>query len=121
MDDKTMDIYKEAKAQYVQGRWTNWPENSNQDLVFEWLMKFQKTVLTKLRHKYYILVHKVLGGLEADRMPDIFLTSASALPNSEHSWLNVLIIGEHKSNPSEDRSMKTLVQLVGYAQEVFGS
>jgi hypothetical protein len=54
-------------------------------------------------------------------MPDIFLASASALPNSEHDWSNVLIIGEHKSNPNEDRSVKTLVQLAGYAREVFGS
>jgi hypothetical protein len=48
---KIMDIYKEAKAQYVQGCWSDWLENSNQDLVFEWLMKFQKRVLTELRHK----------------------------------------------------------------------
>jgi hypothetical protein len=54
-------------------------------------------------------------------MPDIFLTSPSALPNSEHDWSNVLIIGEHKSNPNGDRSVKTLVQLAGYAREVFGS
>jgi hypothetical protein len=46
-------------------------------------------------------------------MPDIFLTSASALPNSEQDWSNVIIIGEHKSNPNEDRSVKTLVQLGG--------
>jgi hypothetical protein len=32
-----------------------------------------------------------------------------------------MYIGEHKSNPNEDRSLKTLVQLAGYAREVFGS
>lgn len=68
---KTMDIYKEAKTQYVQGRWGDWPENSNQDLAFEWLMKFQKTVLTELSHIYYISAHKVLRESEADRMPNI--------------------------------------------------
>ncbi|OBT60376.1 hypothetical protein VE03_10225, partial [Pseudogymnoascus sp. 23342-1-I1] len=29
--------------------------------------------------------------------------------------------GEHKQNPDEDRSTKTLVQLAGYSREVFGS
>jgi hypothetical protein len=43
------------------------------------------------------------------------------LPDSEHDWSNVLVIGEHKQNPDEDRSTKTLVQLAGYARKVFGS
>ncbi|PMD50233.1 uncharacterized protein K444DRAFT_546501, partial [Hyaloscypha bicolor E] len=38
-----------------------------------------------------------------------------------HDWSNVLVIGEHKQNPDEDRSAKTLVQLAGYVREVFGS
>jgi hypothetical protein len=91
---KTMGIYEEAKAQYAQGRWSGWPENSNQDLVFEWLINFQDTVLTELRHRYYISAHNVLGGLEANRMPNIFLTSASDLANNEHDWSNILIIGD---------------------------
>jgi Fungal protein kinase len=84
-------------------------------------MKFQDTVLTELRHRYYTSADKVLRGSEADRKLDIFLSSASALPEGEHDWSNVLVIGEHKSNPNEDRSLKTLVQLAGYAREVFGS
>jgi hypothetical protein len=45
---KIMDIYEEAKARYAQGRWSGWPENSNQDLIFEWLMTFQDAVFTEL-------------------------------------------------------------------------
>jgi hypothetical protein len=63
----------------------------------------------------------VLRGSEADRKLDIFLSSASALPEGKHDWSNVLVIGEHKSNLNEDRSLKTLVQLAGYAREVCGS
>jgi hypothetical protein len=37
-----------------------------------------------------------------DRKLDIFLSSAGALPEGEHDWSNVLVIGEHKSNPNED-------------------
>jgi Fungal protein kinase len=64
----------------------------------------------------------VLRGLEADRKLDIFLTPADiAIPNGEHDWSNVLVIGEHKQNPNEDGSSKTLLQLAGYARELFRS
>jgi Fungal protein kinase len=85
-------------------------------------MNFQDSVLSGLRRKYYTSANKVLRGSEADRKLDIFLTPADAnLPDCEHDWSNVLVIGEHKQNPDEDRSIKTLVQLAGYAREVFGS
>ena len=84
-------------------------------------MKFQDTVLTELRHRYYISANKVLRGSGADRKLDIFLSSTSTLPKGEHDWSNVLVIGEHKSNLNEGHSVKTLVELVGYAREVFGS
>jgi hypothetical protein len=64
----------------------------------------------------------VLRGSEADRKLDILLTPADAvLLHGEHDWSNVLVIGEHKQNPDEDSSTKTLVQLAGYVREVFGS
>ncbi|KAI9799669.1 MAG: hypothetical protein M1825_004404 [Sarcosagium campestre] len=88
----------------------------------EWFMKLQDTILTGLGRRYYTSANKVLRGSEADRKLDIFLTPTNvALPNGEHDWSHVLVIGEHKRNPDEDRSSKTLVQLAGYAREVFGS
>ena len=66
--------------------------------------------------------NKVLRGSEADRKLDIFLALADlATPNGEHDWSNELVIGEHKQNADENGSSKTLVQLAGYAREVFGS
>jgi hypothetical protein len=63
-------------------------------------MKFQDSVLSGLRCRYYTSVNKVLRGSEADHKLDIFLASAdSALPDGEHDWPNVLAIGEHKQNP----------------------
>jgi hypothetical protein len=116
------DIYEESRAQYIEGRWSGWPEPSLQDHFFEWFMKFQDTVLSGLGRRYYTSANKVLRGSEADRKLDIFLTPTdSALPDGEHDWSNVLVIGEHKQNPDEDRSIKTLVQLAGYVREVFGS
>jgi hypothetical protein len=116
------DIYEKSRAQYTGGRWSGWPEPSFQGPFFDWFMKFQDTVLDGLGRRYYTSANKVLRGSEADRKLDIFLAPADvALPNGEHDWSNVLVIGEHKSNPDEDRSTKTLVQLAGYAREVFGS
>jgi hypothetical protein len=116
------DIFEESRVQYVQGRWREWPEPSLQGPFFEWFIKFQDTILSGLGRRYHTSANKVLRGSEADRKLDIFLTYADvALPNSEHDWSNVLVIGEHKQNPDEDRSAKTLVQLAGYAREVFGS
>jgi hypothetical protein len=109
-------------AQYADGRWSGWPEPAVQGPFFEWFMKFQDTVLSGLGHRYYTSANKLLRGSEADRKLDIFLTPAdAALPDGEHDWSNVLVIGEHKQNPDEDRSTKTLIQLAGYAREVFGS
>ncbi|KAH6667434.1 hypothetical protein B0J14DRAFT_619990 [Halenospora varia] len=112
---------------YFEGKsWTNNArdiyEESRAQSFFEWLMKFQDTVLSGLGRKYYTSVNKVLRGSEADRKLDIFLAPAdAAFQDGEHDWSNVLVIGEHKRNPDEDGSTKTLVQLAGYAREVFGS
>ena len=116
------DIYEESRAQYTEGRWSGWPQPPTQSRFFEWFMKFQDTVFSRRRRRYYTSANKVLRGSEADRKLDIFLTPADvALPDGEHDWSNVLVIGEHKQNPDEDGSAKTLVQLAGYAREVFGS
>ncbi|OBT82162.1 hypothetical protein VE02_10023 [Pseudogymnoascus sp. 03VT05] len=116
------DIYENLRHQYAEGHWSGWPEPSAQSSFFEWFMQFQDTVLSGLDRRYYTSANKVLRGSEADRKLDIFLTPANvALPNGEHDWSNVLVIGEHKQNPDEDGSTKTLLQLAGYAREVFGS
>jgi hypothetical protein len=83
-------------------------------------MNFQDTVLSGLGRMYYTSANKVLSGSEANRKLDIFLAPAdAALPEGQHDWSNILVIGEHKQNLDEDRSAKTLLQLGGYAREVF--
>jgi hypothetical protein len=58
---------------------------SNSRSFFEWFVKFQDTVFSGLRRRYYISVNKVLRGSEADRKLSIFLTSADAtFPKGEH-------------------------------------
>jgi hypothetical protein len=115
------DIYEESRALYSEDRWSSWPEPSLQDPFYEWFMKFQDNILGGLRRKYYTSANKVLRGSEANRKLDIFLTTADAVLLDEHDWSSVLVIGEHKRNPNEDGLITTLLQLAGYAREVFGS
>lgn len=119
--NKAEDIYAKTKAQYAESRWNGWPEPSLQSSFFEWFIKFQDAVLTGLGCRYYTSANKALTGSEADRKLDIFLAPVNVAPTGEHDWSNVLVIGEHKQNPVEDYSIKTLIQLAGYAREVFGS
>ena len=120
--NKAVDIYKESMAQYVEDSWCGWPEPPLQSPFFEWFMKFQDTVLKGPLPKYYTSANKVLRGLEVDRKLDIFLApSDAAFEDGEHDRSSVLVAGEHKRNPDDDRSIATLVQLAGYAREVFGS
>jgi len=115
-------IYEKSRAQYAEDYWIGWPEPALQGPFFEWLMRFQDTVFSGFRYRYYTSANKVLRGSEADRKLDIFLAPAdAAFEDSEHDWSSVLVIGEHKMNPNEGRSIATLVQLAGYAREVFGS
>ena len=100
------DIYEESRAQYTESlEWVARTLNSRSN--FEWFMKFQDTVLSGLGHRYYTSASKVLRDSEADRKLAIFLAPANAAPpNGEHDWSNVLVIGEHKQNAGEDRSVK---------------
>jgi hypothetical protein len=76
-------------------------------------MKLQGALFSRLRHRYYTSANKVLRGSEADRKLDIFLTPADAtFPEGEHDWSNVLVIGEHKQNPDEDRSRPSQIDTV---------
>ncbi|KAM3065250.1 hypothetical protein ACMFMF_011191 [Clarireedia jacksonii] len=109
-------------AQHTDGYWSNWPEPPSQTPFFRWFMKLQDSVLKGIDRRYYTSANKVLSGSEADRKLDIFLASTNtALPNNKHNWSNVLVIGEHKQNSTEDSSSKILLQLAGYTREVFGS
>jgi hypothetical protein len=89
---------------------------------FEWFKKFQDSLFSRLHRRYYTSANKVVKGPEADRKLEIFLTPADiTLLKGEHDWSNILVIGEHKRNPDEDRSTAILVQLASYELEVFGS
>ncbi|KAJ8102674.1 hypothetical protein POJ06DRAFT_280030 [Lipomyces tetrasporus] len=106
--NKALEIYKLSVAQYA---WSGWPEPPLQAVFFEWLKTFQDILMKELDSKYYTSVNRALRGSEADRKLDIFVAPVNAtFQDSKYNWSNVL-----------DRSIKTLVQLAGYAREVFGN
>ncbi|TAQ84872.1 hypothetical protein B7494_g6812 [Chlorociboria aeruginascens] len=116
------EIYKASISQYTDGRWNNWPEPPVENAFFTWFMHFQDEVLGGLSRKYYTSANKKLTGSEASRKLDLFLASSDTPSQAgSHDWSNVLVIGELKQNPGEDRLTTTLVQLTGYAREVFGN
>jgi hypothetical protein len=120
--DTAEEIYDKSRPRYTNNRWSRWPEPSLQIPFYEWFMDLQNSILSGLRHKYCTSANKILRGSEADRKLDIFLIPTDDVPlDGEHGWSNVLVIGEHKRNSAEDRSISTLLQLAGYAREVFGS
>lgn len=115
-------IYKLSRSEHKESRWSHWPQRSHQDSFLELFMRFQDIALQGRSRKYYTSANKALRGSEADRKLDIFLAPADATSeDGKHDWSNVLVIGEHKRNPDEDCSKAILVQLAGYAREVFGS
>ncbi|KAH8812673.1 hypothetical protein F5884DRAFT_832286 [Xylogone sp. PMI_703] len=120
--EEVNDIYQGCTSHYDEGQWSNWPNPPVQDLFFEWFMNFQDNFRGRFRRKYYTSANKVLKGSEASRKLDIFLADNDVASESlQHDWSTVLVIGEHKQNPDEDDSTATLIQLAGYAREVFGS
>ena len=68
-------------------------------------MKFQDTVLSGLRRRYYNQRTKYRRVWRLIVSFDVFLTPDDAtLSDSEHDWSNVLVIGEHNQNPDVDCS-----------------
>ncbi|KAE8354714.1 hypothetical protein BDV28DRAFT_73102 [Aspergillus coremiiformis] len=112
--------YERSKVLYGPAGWKDWPDPPLQDPFFKWFLGFQETVLQHLPLKFRTSANKELLGSEAGRKLDIFLAPAN-IADRDHSWSDVLVIGEHKSNIDADTWTSTLVQLAGYAREVFGS
>jgi hypothetical protein len=52
------DTYEDSTAPYAERSWSGWPEPSPQGPFFEWFMKFQDTLLSGLRRRYYTTANK---------------------------------------------------------------
>ena len=88
---------------------------------FKWLFKLQDDFLSTEERRYYTieLPRELIGG-EPRRQIDVVLKRRNGdTSNDEHDWRDIEVIGELKAS---DRGVKDpLVQLAGYAREVFAS
>ena len=118
---KSKDIYDQVSSQFVNGRWTDFPDPPLESQVFDWLDKFQKDFLSDARGQYVrVEVPGELTGGEAPRQLDIFLIRKTRfMENSKlHDWKDIQVIGEHKSNPNF--AFKPLhLQMSRYVREAF--
>lgn len=105
-----------------------WPENPSEEAVMKWFGKFNDRISKQRR--FYGSGHKELGDSKCKRKCDVFLSPtilnnqnqpAFLPPKDRHSWCNVLVPGELKSNPSEDGKAELYLQLASYVREVFGA
>ena len=120
--DAAEDIYERSKEWHKKDRWMEWPEPPTQDGVLDWLQTFQDEFLAGLDRTYFTSNRLRLLGSERNRKLDHFLAPSDAVMTSgKHDWSHVLVVGELKSNPNDDGHLETLLQLAGYAREVFGA
>ncbi|KAI1091600.1 hypothetical protein F5B19DRAFT_260948 [Rostrohypoxylon terebratum] len=105
--------------------WTEWPGDANEASVLNWLKKII-TQIAQWAQNYrqtparglWIESNKSLDGSTAQRKLDFAILSH---PEAEAHWSQVLIPGELKSNPKEDRHTSAWFEIGKYAREVFFS
>lgn len=121
---------RDASALYENQRWKTWPDVAKETAVVNWLKDITEAVLSRLtNHSEHhhalkrILVgsgDKPVSGSTSKRKLDVGLADAS-LDSEEVGWNKILIVGELKSNESEDSNRSTCEDLARYAREVFSA
>ncbi|XXH02048.1 hypothetical protein Hte_008413 [Hypoxylon texense] len=103
--------------------WTGWPRDANETSVLSWL----ETIITRLmqwaqndrqtpERGLWIESNKPLEGSTAKRKLDVGILRH---PGAMTDWSQVLIPGELKSNPKEDRQTGAWFDIGKYVREVF--
>lgn len=127
------DDCKEGDAPlYQEGDgWHGWPEDARESDVLGWfaplidqLVGFaaQHDPTSRPRRRLLAQPHKPLHGSIAERKMDVgFVDHRHADANARYRWSDILIPGELKSNPLDDRASKAWLDLGRYAREVFAA
>ncbi|KAI1451235.1 hypothetical protein F4805DRAFT_464040 [Annulohypoxylon moriforme] len=110
---------------WFRGGWTGWPSAANQDAVLSWLGKIVHQFLlwspdNRSTPTRGLLTepNKPLKGSTAVRKLDVGIVSR---PEALAHWSQVLIPGELKSNPKEDRHTGAWLDIAKYVREVFAT
>ncbi|KAL5411209.1 hypothetical protein PMIN04_010331 [Paraphaeosphaeria minitans] len=119
--------------------WQRWPEDARERDVLEWLKPLpsqfvdfaaQNESPSRPRRRVLAQPNKPIQGSIADRKMDVgFVDGPRAGPNADpnadsnarYHWSDILIPGELKSNPSDDKASKAWLDLGRYAREVFAA
>ncbi|KAI5779566.1 hypothetical protein EDC01DRAFT_305336 [Geopyxis carbonaria] len=109
-----------------------WPESATEHAAMQWFRTFNCCIATPGPvglTRFYGSGGRPLTDSKWKRKCDIFLshmltnndTEVQPANNHRFSWYDVLVPGLLKSNKKEDCTSNTIVELAGYAREVFRS
>ncbi|KAF9730065.1 hypothetical protein PMIN01_11998 [Paraphaeosphaeria minitans] len=90
--------------------WQGWPEDAKERDVLDWP-----------RRRVLAQPHKPIQGSIADRKMDVGFVDDPHADLARYRWSHILIPGELKSNPLDDRASKAWLDLGRYAREVFAA
>ncbi|MCJ1473154.1 hypothetical protein MMC13_001805 [Lambiella insularis] len=129
-------LYKEG------GGWARWPGSAKEELVLEWLQDLMKRftawinecgVHSAAHRRIYQGPGIYLDGSPVKRKMDVGIIACHGQSKSEDdgnsentdasipNWTQIMVAGELKSNPIEDKQEPAWLDLARYAREVFRS
>ncbi|KAL5406572.1 hypothetical protein PMIN04_012011 [Paraphaeosphaeria minitans] len=136
LESVSQAVFEQCKNEesplYQQGNgWQGWPEDPQERDVLGWfapligqLVDFaaQHDPTSRPQRRLLAQPHKPLQGSIAERKMDVgFVDHRHADANARYRWSDILIPGELKSNPLDDRASKAWLDLGRYAREVFAA
>ena len=115
---KSKAIYNAMKKQYKSERWIDFFDSSDEDVVWDWLSRFQNTYLSDSRDVLYTTksTSDLIDG-EAQRQLNLFIKRRGIEASEKHDWKDVCVIEELKQ--SKWHLKKILLQLARYMRDAF--
>lgn len=119
--EQTKKIYRAVQDRHVNNRWTDFPDPPVQNVVLEWLFRFQKEFLAGSQGVYYTSESgNDLIGAEARRQLDVFVKpNGKNISKTVHYWKDFAVIGELRESDKEWKVK--LLQLGTYMRDVFAT
>ena len=132
--DGRTPLYKEGSG------WTNWPSPAEEGRVLGWLQKLMDQLTIWVRqhstratdcHQLYRGPGTYVLGNPTNRKMDVGFTAGNgqggahntntgdSTATRKRNWSEILVVGELKSDPDQDRQQQAWIDLATYAREVF--
>ncbi|KAL5430091.1 hypothetical protein PMIN06_012610, partial [Paraphaeosphaeria minitans] len=123
--DGDAPLYQEGSG------WQGWPDDAKERNVLGWFAPLisqlvdlapQNESSHRPQRRLLAQPHKPIQGSVADRKMDVgFVDDPYADVDARYRWSDILIPGELKSNPLDDKASKAWLDLGRYAREVFAA